>query len=90
LASKRVDERVTAINRAAESAVPLGKDLRVGAVRSMNVNNAQNTLTGGDTSVIAFFAGGLHRVIDEEKKKIRRDPVCTGSTMLQKVFGALK
>ena len=144
---KRIDELVTAINRAAESAVPMGKDMLVGAVRSMNVNDAKNILTGGDTSVTNFFADktraplgikflpvvnqatekvglagkynefagkaasfglvkkedanigqyvtkrtldGLYLVIGEEEKKIRRDPVGTGSAILQKVFGAMK
>ena len=53
---KRIDELVTAINRAAEAAVPLGKDLLVSAVRGMNLNDAKNILTGGETSVTAFFA----------------------------------
>lgn len=144
---KRIDELVTALNRAAESAVPMGKDLLVGAVRSMNVNDAKNILTGGDTSVTTFFADktrmplaikflpavnqatekvglankyndfagraasfglvkkedanigqyvtgrtldGLYMIIGEEEKKIRRDPVGSGSVILQKVFGALK
>lgn len=144
---RRIDELVMAINRAAESAVPMGKDLLVGAVRSMNVNDAKNILTGGDTSVTAFFAektraplgvkflpvvsqatekvglarkynefagkaagfglvkkedaniqqyvtgrtlDGLYLVIGEEERKIRQDPVGTGSAILQKVFGALK
>lgn len=144
---RRIDELVMAINRAAESAVPMGKGLLVGAVRSMNVNDAKNILTGGDTSVTAFFAektraplgvkflpvvsqvtekvglarkynefagkaagfglvkkedaniqqyvtgrtlDGLYLVIGEEERKIRQDPVGTGSAILQKVFGALK
>ena len=29
-------------------------------------------------------------MIGEEEKKIRRDPVGTGSAILQKVFGALR
>ena len=144
---RRIDELVMAINRAAESAVPMGKDLLVGAVRSMNVNDAKNILTGGDTSVTSFFAektraplgvkflpvvsqatekvglarkynefagkaagfglvkkedaniqqyvtgrtlDGLYLVIGEEERKIRQDPVGTGSAILQKVFGALK
>ena len=53
---QRIDELTTAINRAAEAAVPMGKDLLVSAVRSMNVNDAKNILMGGDTSVTAFFA----------------------------------
>jgi hypothetical protein len=33
---------------------------------------------------------GLYFVIGEEEKKIRRDPVGTGSALLGKVFGALR
>ena len=53
---QRIDELTTAINRAAEAAVPMGKELLVGAVRAMNVNDAKNILTGGETSVTRFFA----------------------------------
>lgn len=53
---KRIDELMTAINRAAEAAVPMGKDLLVSAVRNMNVNDAKNILQGGETSVTHFFA----------------------------------
>ena len=144
---KRIDELVTSINRAAEAAVPMGKDLLVGAVRGMNVNDAKKILTGGETSVTSFFAektrtplgekflpvvnratekvglankynefagkaagfglvkkedaniqqyvtgkslDGLYLIIAEEEKKIRQDPVGTGSAILQKVFGSLK
>ena len=144
---RRIDELVTSINRAAEAAVPMGKDLLVGAVRSMSVNDAKNILTGGDTSVTKFFADktraplgvkflpvvnqatekvglarqynefagkaagfglvkkedaniaqyvtgksldGLYLIIGEEEKKIRQDPVGTGSAILQKVFGAMR
>ena len=144
---KRIDELMLSINRAAEAAVPMGKDLLVGAVRSMSVLDAKNILTGGDTSVTTFFAektrsplgttflpivtkatekvglankynefagkaagfglvkkedssiqqyvtakslDGLYLIIGEEEKKIRQDPVGTGSAILKKVFGALK
>ena len=53
---QRIDELLTAINRAAESAVPMGKDLLVGAVSNMNVNDAKNILSGGENSVTQFFA----------------------------------
>ena len=145
--NKRLDELLVAINRAAEAAVPMGKDLLVGAVRSMNVTDAKNILQGGDTSVTNFFAektrtplgtqflpmvtkatekvglankynklaekasgyglvkkedaniqqyvtgkalDGLYLVIGEEEKKIRQDPVGTGSAILKKVFGSMK
>ena len=144
---KRVEELVTTMNRAAETAIPLAKDMLVAAVKSMNVNDAKNILSGGDTAVTGFFidktrvplavkflpvvteatekvglaekynqlagkaAGmglmkkedaniqqyvtgksldGLYFMIGEEEKKIRQDPVGTGSAILKKVFGALK
>ena len=144
---KRVDELVTSMNRAAETAVPMAKDLLVSAVKSMSVTDAKNILTGGDTSVTDFFAvktreplgaqflpvvtratekvdlaskynrvaskavglglvskedakietyvtgktlDGLYLIIGEEEKKIRRDPVGTGSAILKKVFGVFK
>ena len=144
---KRVDELVTDMNRAAESAVPMAKDLLVRAVKSMSVTDAKQILTGGDTSVTDFFAAktreplgvqflpvvtratekvdlaskynqvaskaagfgliskkdanidtyvtgktldGLYLVIGEEEKKIRQDPVGTGSAILKKVFGVFK
>jgi hypothetical protein len=144
---KRVDELLVSMNRAAETAVPMAKDLLVGAVKSMSVSDAKKILSGGDTSVTGFFAektreplgvkflpvvtkatekvglaakynqvaakaqglglvkkedaniqqyvtgkslDGLYFMIGEEEKKIRQDPVGTGSAILKKVFGALK
>jgi hypothetical protein len=52
----RLDELVTAMNRAAEAAVPMAKDLLLGAVKSMNVTDAKKILAGGETSITAFFA----------------------------------
>jgi len=143
----RVDELVTSMNRAAEAAMPMAKDLLVGAVKSMSVNDAKNILSGGETSVTGFFAektrsplgtkflpvvtkatekvglamkynefagkaadmglmkkedaniqqyvtgkslDGLYFMIGEEEKKIRQDPIGTGSAVLKKVFGALQ
>jgi hypothetical protein len=144
---KQVEELEVAMNRAAESAVPLARDLLVNAVKTMSVTDAKAILTGGDTSVTQFFAtrtreplsvrflpvvtkathkvglaekynqmagkavgmglvkkddatieqyvtrkslDGLYTVIGEEEKKIRQDPVGTGSAILGKVFGAIK
>ena len=53
---KRIEELETSLNRAAEAAVPMGKDLLIGAVQSMSVTDAKNILTGGDTSVTQFFS----------------------------------
>ena len=144
---KQIEELEVAMNRAAEAAVPLARQLLVNAVKGMTVTDAKNILTGGDTSVTTFFADktrtalatrflpvvtkatervglaekynrvagkasgmglvkkedatieqyvtrktldGLYFVIGEEEKKIRQDPVGSGSAILKKVFGALK
>jgi hypothetical protein len=144
---KRLDELVTSMNRAAETAVPMGKDLLVNAVKSMSVKDARSILTGGERSVTAFFEeqtraplgerflpvvntatekvglaqtynrvaaqasgmglvkpadatvqqyvtgktlDGLYTLIGEEERKIRQNPVGTGSALLQKVFGAIR
>ncbi len=141
---RKLDELVTAMNRAAEAAVPAAKPLLVKAVKDMSVDDGLKILKGGDDAVTQFFAGktreplsqaflpivtqatervsladkynavakkaggfglvkedetniqqyvtvraldGLYRLIGEEEKKIRRDPVGTGSALLKKVFG---
>ena len=143
----RVDELITAMNRAAEAAVPQAKSLLIKAVSAMSVEDARGVLTGGDNSVTQFFASktrdplsvtflpivtratekvaladkynsvagkasslgllskndaniqqyvtgkaldGLFLMIGEEERKIRQDPIGTGSAILKKVFGALK
>ena len=144
---KRVDELVTAMNRAAEAAVPQARTLLTNAVRAMSVEDGKQILTGGDNAVTNFFASktraplsvtflpivtkatervslaekynsvagkaaslgllkqddaniqqyvtgktldGLYLMIGEEERKIRRDPIGTGSAILQKVFGSLR
>lgn len=52
---KQADELVTAMNRAAEAAVPEAKTLLTNAVKSMSVDDAKKILTGGEGSVTAFF-----------------------------------
>jgi hypothetical protein len=53
---QQVEELEVGINRAAENAVPMARDLLVNAVKTMSVDDAKKILTGGDTSVTAFFA----------------------------------
>jgi hypothetical protein len=52
---KQSDELVTAMNRAAELAVPEAKTLLVGAVKSMSVQDAKGILTGGDSAATEYF-----------------------------------
>jgi hypothetical protein len=143
--SKKVDELVTAMNRAAESAMPEAKSLFVSTIKALSVEDALKLVRGGsDTAITEFFAGktrlplgekflpiitratekvqlaerynavaskavsmgllkgdganvqkhvtakaldGLYLMVGEEEKKIRADPVKTGSAILRKVFG---
>lgn len=142
---KRVDELVTAMNRAAESAVPEARSLLTDAVKAMSVDDALKIVRGSETAVTEFFVGktreplgvkflpivtkatekvsladkynavagkaagiglikrddaniqqyvtgkaldGLYLMIGEEERKIRRNPVATGSAILKKVFGS--
>lgn len=144
---KQLDDLVLAMNRAAESAVPMAKPLLLDAIKTMTVTDAKNILTGGDTSVTDFFrqktstalgvkfspivkgvtdkvglatkynavmgkaqkmgvvpeneatvesyvsgraVDALYTMIAEEEKKIRQDPIGTGSKIIGKVFGLLK
>ena len=143
--SKQLDELITAMNRAAEAAVPAAKPLLKQAIQQMSVADASQIIRGGDTSVTEFFAtktrapltdrflpivtqqteklslaqqynaiagqamgfglvkkddanvqqyvtrkalDGLFFMIGEEERKIRKDPVGTGSAILKKVFGS--
>jgi hypothetical protein len=52
---KRLDELTTAMNRAAEAAVPEAKTLLVSAVRAMSFEDALRIVSGGDNSVTQFF-----------------------------------
>lgn len=49
----------------------------------------QGTLVTVQDHVTQRALDGLYFVIGEEERRIRRDPVGTGSTLLKKVFGAL-
>ncbi|MEN9436874.1 MAG: hypothetical protein RIR09_1529 [Pseudomonadota bacterium] len=51
----RLDELLTAMNRAAEQAVPMAKGLLMDAVRTMSLTDAKGILTGGQTAVSTFF-----------------------------------
>lgn len=52
---KQADELVTAMNRAAESAVSEAKPILLDSVKKMSVQDAKQILTGGDDSVTQYF-----------------------------------
>ena len=144
---RRVDELETAMNRAAEAAVPEAKSLLVAAVKGMSLTDARQIVSGDDDAATQFFArktreplaarflpivtratekvkladkynavagraaalglireqdanlqqyvtskalDGLYLTIGEEERKIRSDPVGTGSAILKKVFGSIR
>ena len=62
---KKLDELELALNRAAESAVPLARPLLTNAIKSMTVDDAKKVLAGGDTSVTEFFAGKTRAPLTE-------------------------
>lgn len=52
---KQADELITAMNRAAEAAVPAAKDMLVDAVKQMTVEDAKSVLTGGADAGTQYF-----------------------------------
>ena len=63
---KRVDELITAMNRAAEGAVPQARTLLVNTARSISVDDAIKIVRGGDTSVTNYFAGKTRAPLTEQ------------------------
>ena len=63
---KKVDELVTAMNRAAEAAVPMAKPLFVKTVKAMSVDDALKVVRGGATSVTDYFAGKTRSPLAEQ------------------------
>lgn len=141
---KKVDELVTAMNRAAEAAMPEARTLFISTVKAISVEDALKVVRGGATSVTDFFAAktraplgerflpiitkatekvdlaerynavaakaaslglvkgddanvqryvttraldGLFLMVAEEEKRMRANPLQTGSAILAKVFG---
>ncbi|MBI4754789.1 MAG: DUF4197 domain-containing protein [Betaproteobacteria bacterium] len=52
---KQADELITAMNRAAEAAVPEAKTLLVDSIKRMSVDDAKGILTGGDDAATQYF-----------------------------------
>jgi Protein of unknown function (DUF4197) len=75
----KATEKVGLLNKYNEFA---GKAAGFGLVKKEDAN-IQQYVTGKSLD-------GLYLIIGEEEKKIRQDPVGTGSAILKKVFGALK
>ena len=54
---RKLDELVTAMNRAAEAAMPQARQLLVSTVKAISVEDALQIVRGGDEAVTRFFEG---------------------------------
>lgn len=79
----KVDELFTAMNRAAEAAVPQARALLVQTVKGLVKGDAATI----EQHVTARALDALYRVIGQEEKKLRADPLGAGSDLLRRVFG---
>lgn len=52
---KQIDEFVLSMNRAAEKAAPLAKDIFVGAITEMTIDDARGILKGSDTAATDYL-----------------------------------
>lgn len=66
----QVNELETAMNRAAEAAVPQARQLLANSIKSMSVQDAKGILTGGDTAVTAYFQRTTSAPLTETFKPI--------------------
>ena len=54
---ERVDELVLGMNRAAEKAAPFAREIFVGAIGDMSIDDARKILSGPDTAATEYFKG---------------------------------
>ena len=57
---KQVDEFIVTMNRAAEKAAPAARDIFVGAVKEMTIQDAMGILRGGDTAATEYMRSKTH------------------------------
>lgn len=62
----QVDALELAMNRAAEAAMPQARELLLGAVQSMTVEDAKRLLSGGDTAITDFFAAKTRPALSDK------------------------
>lgn len=74
-AGKQVDELETAMNRAAEAAVPEAKTLLVNSIKQMSVEDAKGILTGGDDAATQYFRRSTAAPLAEKFQPIVRKAV---------------
>ena len=70
---RQADELVTAMNRAAEAAVPQAKVLLVNAIKQMSVADAKGILSGGEDSATQYFRRTTSVPLAEKFKPVVRE-----------------
>jgi hypothetical protein len=74
----QVDELVLSMNRAAEKAAPLAKDIFIKAILEMSFDDARRIFTGGDTAATDYFkaktsdrlAAAFAPIVDKSMKNV--------------------
>ncbi len=72
---KQADELLTAMNRAAEAAVPQAKVLLVNSIRQMSVEDAKAILSGGEDSATQYFRRTTSGPLAEKFKPVVRKAI---------------
>ena len=72
---KQADELLTAMNRAAEAAVPQAKVLLVNSIRQMSVEDAKSILSGGEDSATQYFRRTTSGPLAEKFKPVVRKAI---------------
>ena len=72
---KQADELITAMNRAAEAAVPEAKGLLVSAIKEMSVEDAKAILSGGNDSATHYFRRKTGKPLGEKFQPIVKQAV---------------
>ncbi|MBK7768571.1 MAG: DUF4197 domain-containing protein [Sulfuritalea sp.] len=72
---RQADELVTAMNRAAEAAVPKAKTLLVNSIKQMSVEDAKGILTGGEDAATQYFRRTTSGPLAEQFKPIVRSAI---------------
>lgn len=71
----QVNELETAMNRAAEAAVPQARQLLTDSIKSMSVQDAKGILTGGDNAATEYFRRTTSAPLTEKFKPIVQNAI---------------
>ena len=83
----RRESRFLPIVTRATERVGLAARYNAVAARAASMGLVEGEASSVERYVTAKALDGLYRVIAEEERKLRRDPVSAGSALLRRVFG---